>query len=707
MTAGVAAADEIRAILIGVSDYPDEIGQQDLKGPANDVRLMRDVMIERGAQDVTILADQVEGGAPPTRAAILAAFAHMADRAGAGDLVYVHMSGHGTRQVDLQGDETDGLDEVFLPADVGRAAPGAQQIPGAITDDEIGAALRAIRETGADVWLVVDTCHAGTALRGAGDAFAARFVDPSDLGLEIPVNRRDEPAVIENAGPEPAGRLLAFYAARSSELAMELPFRGDAGETQWYGLFTAKLAARLQSQTALTYRQLFQAVLSDLNQNAVPGAARLQTPSWEGNLIDAAVFDGQSSVGIQRFAVTGSRIEAGLLHGLEDGTVVGLVADAADPEDALLGVAQLRRTTALRARLTPVAGSCVARTSAPCARVGMIADTARFAQVIAQPLDLSVRLAPPRSIGEAGNAIDPVAQAALQEAVASIDTTLEAPVVFDDKAYTVDVAFDGTHFWFGQRAEIGAHPVGLRVLPQKELLVRALIRIRRAETFARLLASVAGRSDPLARPPVSVDLTLVHSDLSRLEPPGSLMDPREECAFAWQESPDPPEPFPQRATLKQCDRWRLTVQGTAPGARDVNRVYINGQYCVAVSHELIEDAAAPRQIGAEMASCSECPDGYAAGHERMFVIATDVENNAAPFNLTRMLGSCQPLDTVSRGTDMTAEEAALFDFLGNAVTMHGTRGAFGISARQVWVKQFDWAVLPREEAFARAGITPQ
>ena len=36
------AAAETRAILIGVSDYSDEIGEKDLRGPANDVRLMRD-----------------------------------------------------------------------------------------------------------------------------------------------------------------------------------------------------------------------------------------------------------------------------------------------------------------------------------------------------------------------------------------------------------------------------------------------------------------------------------------------------------------------------------------------------------------------------------------------------------------------------------------------------------------------------------------
>ena len=52
-------------------------------------------------------------------------------------------------------------------------------------------------------------------------------------------------------------------------------------------------------------------MLGDLNDDTVPGGARMQTPLWEGTLIDAAVFGGGDTVGLRRFAVTGDELFAG------------------------------------------------------------------------------------------------------------------------------------------------------------------------------------------------------------------------------------------------------------------------------------------------------------------------------------------------------------------------------------------------------------
>ena len=41
-------------------------------------------------------------------------------------------SASGAKVADLNGDETDGLDEVFLPADITRAKAGASTIPNGI-----------------------------------------------------------------------------------------------------------------------------------------------------------------------------------------------------------------------------------------------------------------------------------------------------------------------------------------------------------------------------------------------------------------------------------------------------------------------------------------------------------------------------------------------------------------------------------------------
>jgi len=53
----------------------------------------------------------------PTKRNIEAAFKYMVDCSHAGDVVFVHYSGHGSRVRDLDGDEDDGFDETLVPVD--------------------------------------------------------------------------------------------------------------------------------------------------------------------------------------------------------------------------------------------------------------------------------------------------------------------------------------------------------------------------------------------------------------------------------------------------------------------------------------------------------------------------------------------------------------------------------------------------------------
>jgi len=64
--------------------------------------------------------------------------------------VFFHYSGHGTQQVDKDGDEEDGMDEVIYSKN-GKM----------ITDDEINASLSLFSED-KTIFLVFDCCHSGT-----------------------------------------------------------------------------------------------------------------------------------------------------------------------------------------------------------------------------------------------------------------------------------------------------------------------------------------------------------------------------------------------------------------------------------------------------------------------------------------------------------------------------------------------------------------
>ena len=133
------------ALLIGVSGYPTLPEQRRLKGPANDVQLLRAALLKIGVppQQIEVLADTVPGSAGlPTRNAILTSMDRLAQRAKSGDWVVLYFSGHGSQQPQVARAgmvvEPDGLDEIFLPYDVGTWDGGRKAVQGAIVDDEIG-----------------------------------------------------------------------------------------------------------------------------------------------------------------------------------------------------------------------------------------------------------------------------------------------------------------------------------------------------------------------------------------------------------------------------------------------------------------------------------------------------------------------------------------------------------------------------------------
>ena len=88
----------------------------------------------------------------------------------------IFLSGHGSQQPDQPPlDEDDGLDETFLPADIGDWDGTKMTVANAIIDDELRTWLDAICRKGARVWLIADTCCSGTLIRGRGHAIRAGY----------------------------------------------------------------------------------------------------------------------------------------------------------------------------------------------------------------------------------------------------------------------------------------------------------------------------------------------------------------------------------------------------------------------------------------------------------------------------------------------------------------------------------------------------
>jgi hypothetical protein len=139
-----ALARENYALLIGANEYRNLDERWWLNGPANDVELVRDYLLTEApvpfaADNVTLLTDNVDGVQPATLAAIRAAFAELTEKVQPGDFVYLHFlrPRHPGPATEDQ-TELDGLDELFLPVDIGKWDDGVGHVENALVDDEIG-----------------------------------------------------------------------------------------------------------------------------------------------------------------------------------------------------------------------------------------------------------------------------------------------------------------------------------------------------------------------------------------------------------------------------------------------------------------------------------------------------------------------------------------------------------------------------------------
>ena len=288
------------------------------------------------------------------------------------DFVYLHLSGHGAQQPQAKtGNETDGLDEIFLPKDIDKWVNRDKGVPNALMDDEIGAALDAIRDKGAFIWAIFDCCHSGTATRGAEADESERKVEASDLGIpeaemapaqaaasrSIDDDGQRVPAFsLTPTGAEPItkGKLVAFYAAQTIETTPEMPLPKGNPDAERFGLFTFTIFSKLAENPNVTYRQLGQAVLQQYSADS----RTHPTPLFEGEL-DARVFGTEKTDAIMQWPIVvkndAATIGGGLLHRLTPGTKLAILPSALSQVSDAVGYLEVQSAKNLQSRVKPVA----------------------------------------------------------------------------------------------------------------------------------------------------------------------------------------------------------------------------------------------------------------------------------------------------------------------------------------------------------------
>lgn len=167
-----------KALLVGINDYsPVGAGGPDLRGCVNDVKDLAHSLnalgiIPASPRTMRILTDR-----RATRAAILEGLKWLVKGAKKGDTLVFHYSGHGSQVTDVSGDEIDGKDETICPHDYASA--------GMIKDDDFHSIFKGLA-AGANLDVILDSCHSGTGTRELGAIAAAteeqqvtyRFIEP-------------------------------------------------------------------------------------------------------------------------------------------------------------------------------------------------------------------------------------------------------------------------------------------------------------------------------------------------------------------------------------------------------------------------------------------------------------------------------------------------------------------------------------------------
>lgn len=362
------------ALLVGCTTY-DFLGEDArLRGPINDVKMMRDLLTGQfGFLDKNIhrLTEGRTKKDRPLKANIVRELTHLVDTVKNGDRVVLLLSGHGSQQPDNDPDneddpEPDGFDEIFCPADID--SPDDFRSPyakNALTDDELRESIKKIRKKGAFVWVIIDACHSGTAIRGTE---VYRQISPERLFPKevLAKAKRNAKSSTRSVAMKDSffgedvdqGGLVAIYASQPHEPTLEMVLPDDSDDSDWRGLLTYTLIKILTSaETPLTYNELVQRIHSEY----IHSYGRLgPTPLVEGVDQNHEVL-GQTEM-LSRSPLTLSVnedgrfiINAGKLHGFSTGSVFAIhPPPGVKKVDTPLGHVQIVRSQLTESTVVPV-----------------------------------------------------------------------------------------------------------------------------------------------------------------------------------------------------------------------------------------------------------------------------------------------------------------------------------------------------------------
>ena len=316
-SATAQTAPHKHALLIGVSDYArgkDIDAEWWNLNTTNDVKALRQVLIRKFSfkpTDITFLNTKAE----TTRQSILNAFKQLVAETKAGDIVYLHYSGHGGQVLDDNGDELDGLDETLIPSDYISKQDGSNDI----RDDEIGKFLDALKaKNPASVILTFDSCFSGTITRG-GRQLVRGAGYQGKIKPTPKITTRGTPTKDES-GLLPKGSLGENYVLVSATRSDQVASETDDDKGGKMGALTyALIKVFSEAKPTTTYRDVFESL-----RQIVTSRVEKQNPQIEGSL-DTVLLKGtaiptQPYISLNLDKNNNIILQAGSLQGMTKGS---------------------------------------------------------------------------------------------------------------------------------------------------------------------------------------------------------------------------------------------------------------------------------------------------------------------------------------------------------------------------------------------------
>jgi hypothetical protein len=665
-----STAKENYAVLVGVNNYTNLDRQYQLQGAANDVALMQSVLRSRGFADdhILIVADGISGAQAPTRQGIMGALAAITQKAQHGDFVYLHFSGHGSQQPEDaartdRGHKPDGMNEIFLPRDVGTWSERDTSVSNAIVDFEINAVITALRNKGVFVWAVFDSCHSASMARGAAlEDVRFRQVDPARLG--VPANRiekamRDSAVVhsqsADAADDSPLGSprhlnrdaagFVAFYAAQTSETAPEMTLPRNVGDGKHQGLFSFTLAQALEQNGSLSYRQLRDFVLY---QYAAQGQLST-TPLIEGTDLDAPIFGDANVKRVQQWAISldqgQASIRAGAMQDISDGALFAIISDPLQPDAQAIGYLQAAAVKVFESSLVDTPQRPSGKQAIPALSPDAIPKGSYARLLQSAPNFLLTVAMPPSATSASGDEVR--VRKIIQQLKAAPPSGLRVTWVAPDQPADLRLSFGPLGAPKSQR-----EPGQLWLLPPSGELIASGPARSHSIALAQPDADVSAKlQDSLQRISHYVNLLRVSAQLGTSGVADTEVQAILTRANAKESAPLPDGALPK---LYSGDIVEFKILNNGQTAADVTLLFLDSQYGITAMYPLAGRLNRIKPGGEDHTKIRI--EANTVGVERMLVIAVAAEPNQPNADFSFLQQQTLPTERgqVTRGSPLSA-----------------------------------------------------